>query len=150
MNHCHECNVIEKEEIINTRKELWDNLFLIVDFSRMKEEYPNMWNKEYKMLPLPNTWKEVKEKFTGYCQRVNGAVEQLINSYVPYFNSEIKPVLQRPEGDKTLLFRCKRLLENKVIGESSSLFLDLVIWEVEYRQVEKFKELLTNLNTQPM
>jgi len=93
----------------------------------MKEEYPNMWNKEYKMLPLPNTWKEIKEKFTNYCQAVNEQVNNLINSYAPYFNSEIKPVLQRPEGDKTLLFRCKRLLENKVIGESSSLFLDLVI-----------------------
>jgi len=79
------------------------------------------------MLPLPNTWKEIKEKFTEYCKRANGAVEQLIDSYAPYFNSEIKPILQRPEGDKTLLFRCKRLLENKVIGESSSLFLDLVI-----------------------
>ena len=116
-----------KERDLDTRKEEWDNLFLIVDFSRMKEEYPNMWNKEYKMLPLPNTWKEIKEKFTGYCQTVNQAVEQLINSYAPYFNSEIKPVLRKPEGDKTLLFRCKRLLDNKVIGESSSLFLDLVI-----------------------
>ena len=58
---------------------------------------------------------------------MNGVVGDLINSYAPYFNSEIKPVLQRPEGDKTLLFRCKRLLENKVIGESSSLFLDLII-----------------------
>ena len=115
-----------KEEDKKTRKENWDNLFLVVDFSRMKE-YPNMWNKEYKMLPLPNTWKEIKEKFTEYCKTVNQAVEQLIDSYAPYFNSEIKPVLQRPEGDKTLLFRSKRLLENKVIGESSSLFLDLVI-----------------------
>ena len=88
-----------------------------------------MWNKEYKMLPLPNTWKEVKEKFTEYCKTVNEAVEDLIDSYKPYFESEIKPVLQRPEGDKTLLFRVKRLLENKVIGESSSLFLDLVIWD---------------------
>ena len=30
------------EKIVNTRKELWDNLFLFVDFSRMKEQYPNM------------------------------------------------------------------------------------------------------------
>ena len=79
------------------------------------------------MLPLPNTWKEIKEGFTEYCKTVNGAVEQLIDSYKPYFESEIKPLLNKPEGDKTLLFRCKRLLENKVIGESSSLFLDLVI-----------------------
>jgi len=69
----------------------------------------------------------VKERFTEYCQRVNGIVEQLIDSYKPYFESEIKPVLSKPEGDKTLLFRVKRLLENKVIGETSSLFLDLVI-----------------------
>src|SRR2546429_9203059 len=120
-------NIIKKQATVNTRKELWDNLFLVVDFSRMKDQYPNMWNKEYKMLPLPGTWKEIKEKFTGYCQTVNGMVGDLIDSYAPYFNSEIKPVLRKPEGDKTLLFRCKRLLENKVIGESSSLFLDLVI-----------------------
>jgi len=31
-----------KEPDINTRKELWDNLFLFVDFSRLKEDYPNM------------------------------------------------------------------------------------------------------------
>ena len=79
------------------------------------------------MLPLPNTWKEIKEKFTEYCKTVNQAIEQLINSYKPYFNREIKSLLNKPEGDKTLLFRVKRLLENKVIGESSSLFLDLVI-----------------------
>jgi hypothetical protein len=143
-----------KEEDLKTRKENWDNLFLIVDFSRMKDQFPNMWNKEYKMLPLPNTWKEIKEKFTGYCKTVNQAVEQLIDSYAPYFESEIKPVLRKPGGhdndSKTLLFRCKRLLENKVIGESSSLFLDLVIWEVEYRQVERFKEMLINLNGNPM
>jgi len=54
-------------------------------------------------------------------------IETLINSYLPYFQSEIYPLLHKPEGDKTLLFRSKRLLENKVIGESSSLFLDLVI-----------------------
>ena len=54
-------NII-KERDLDTRKEEWDNLFLVVDFSRMKEEYPNMWNKEYKMLPLPNTWKEIKNK----------------------------------------------------------------------------------------
>ena len=54
-------------------------------------------------------------------------IEGLINGYAPFFQSEIYPLLNKPEGDKTLLFRCKRLLENKVIGESSSLFLDLVI-----------------------
>jgi hypothetical protein len=78
-------------------------------------------------LPLAGTWSEIKTKFTEYCKGVNGQVENLINSYLPYFNANIKPILQRPEGDKTLLFRCKRLLENKVIGESSSLFLDLII-----------------------
>jgi len=31
-----------KEEDKKTRKEQWDSLFLFVDFSRMKEEYPNM------------------------------------------------------------------------------------------------------------
>lgn len=115
------------EPDINTRKELWDSLFLWVDFSRMKEEYPNMWSKEYKLLPLAKPWVETKKKFTEYVKTLNQAVENLINSYRPYFNSEILPVLGRPEGDKTLLFRCKRLLDNKVIGETSSLFLDLVI-----------------------
>ena len=135
---------------INTRKELWDNLFLVVDFSRMKTEYPNMWNKEYRMLPLPNTYTEIKRKFSEYCGKVNEMVGNLIDSYGGYFNSEIKPLLNKPEGDKTLLFRCKRLLENKVIGESSSLFLDLVIWEVEWRQVERFKELLRGISLEPM
>jgi hypothetical protein len=31
-----------KEEDLKTRKENWDSLFLFVDFSRLKEEYPNM------------------------------------------------------------------------------------------------------------
>ena len=62
---------------------------------------------------------------------MNEEVGNLIESYRGYFTSEILPVLNKPEGDKTLLFRCKRLLDNKIIGESSSLFLDLVIWEVE-------------------
>src|SRR3954454_21560999 len=82
--------------------------------------------------------------------RKHTEIEGLINSYKPYFSANIYLLLQKPEGDKTLLFRCKRLLENKVIGESSSLFLDLIIWEIEYRQVEKFKEMLRDLNTQPM
>src|SRR6266480_6852257 len=101
-----EYNQIQEQDI-NTRKELWDSLFLVVDFSRMKDQYPNMWNKEYKMLPLPTPWKEIKEKFTGYCQTVNGMVGDLIDSYAPFFNSQIKPLLRKPEGDKTLLFRCK-------------------------------------------
>jgi hypothetical protein len=92
----------------------------------------------------------LKERFTTYCQAVNQQVDNLIQSYLPYFESEIKPILRKPEGDKTLLFRCKRLLENKVIGESSSLFLDLVIWETEWRQVERFKELLNQIQLQPM
>src|SRR5207253_7399415 len=77
-------------------------------------------------------------------------VANLIESYRGYFTSEIYPLLNKPEGDKTLLFRCKRLLDNKIVGESSSLFLDLVIWEVEYRQVEAFKELLRQLQLEPM
>ncbi|KLL03218.1 MAG: hypothetical protein MRECE_23c004 [Mycoplasmataceae bacterium CE_OT135] len=134
---------------VNTRKELWDSLFLFVDFSRMKEEYPNMWNKDYKLLPLPGTYQAIKTKFTQYCQELNGKIENLINSYAPYFQQNIYPALESPEGDKTLLFRCKRLLNNKVIGESSSLFGDLVVWEVEWRQAEKFKELLRQLQIEP-
>ncbi|CAH1765285.1 1245_t:CDS:2 [Entrophospora sp. SA101] len=111
--------------------ELWDSLFLFVDFSRMKEEYPNMWSKDYRLLPLPKPYQETKQKFTNYCQGLNDKVENLINSYAGYFQQNIYPVLESPEGDKTLLFRAKRLLNNKVIGESSSLFTDLLIWEVE-------------------
>ncbi len=35
-------NIIKDQATVNTRKELWDSLFLIVDFSRMKERFPNM------------------------------------------------------------------------------------------------------------
>lgn len=139
-----------KEKDLDTRKETWDNLFLWVDFSRMKEEYPNMWSKEFKLLPLPKPYGEVRKKFSEYCGKLNQEITNLIESYRAYFNSEILPVLQKPEGDKTLLFRCKRLLDNKVIGESSGLFLDLVIWEVEWRQVEGFKELVRQLSLEPM
>lgn len=137
------------EKDINTRKELWDNLFLFVDFSRMKEEYPNMWSKEYKLLPLPKAYQETKQKFTEYCQGLNGQVENLINSWAPFFQQNIYPALESPAGDKTLLFRAKRLLNNKIVGESSSLFIDLIIWEIEYRQVEAFKDLLREFNSQP-
>lgn len=102
------------------------------------------------MLPLPKPYQETKQKFTEYCSELNGRIVNLIEGYRAYFQANILPILNRPEGDKTLLFRCKRLLDNKVIGESSSLFLDLVIWEVEFRQVEAFKELLRVLNIQPM
>lgn len=86
-----------KEEDLKTRKELWDNLFLIVDLSRL-EAYYNMWNKEYKMLPLPNTYKELKTNFTEYCKKVNQEVDNLIESYRSYFSSEILPVLQKASG----------------------------------------------------
>ncbi|KLL03328.1 MAG: hypothetical protein MRECE_19c010 [Mycoplasmataceae bacterium CE_OT135] len=148
MVNLEQTNLITEVDI-NTRKELWDSLFLFVDFSRMKEEYPNMWNKDYKLLPLPKTYQAIKTKFTQYCQGLNGKVENLINSYAPYFQQNIYPALESPEGDKTLLFRCKRLLNNKVIGESSSLFGDLVIWEVEWRQQQQFKDLLRQLQIEP-
>ncbi|RHZ37260.1 hypothetical protein [endosymbiont GvMRE of Glomus versiforme] len=131
MSNLEQTNEITEKDI-NTRKELWDSLFLFVDFSRMKDQYPNMWNKDYKLLPLPKTYQEIKTKFTNYCQELNGKVEGLINSFAGYFEENIYPVLESPEGDKTLLFRCKRLLNNKIIGESSSLFLDLLIFEREY------------------
>jgi hypothetical protein len=78
-------------------------------------------------LPLPKTFSDWQKQTTEFMINKHNEIEQLINSYAPYFNANIKPILQKPEGDKTLLFRCKRLLENKVIGESSSLFLDLII-----------------------
>ena len=80
MVNLEQTNLIDEEKIINTRPELWDSLFLFVDFSRLKEEYPNMWNKEYRLLPLPGTYQEIKTKFTNYCQGLNGKVERLINS----------------------------------------------------------------------
>jgi hypothetical protein len=141
-------NII-KEEQLKTRKELWTTLFCWIDFSRTKAKH-KVYNKEYQFLPLPKTFSDWQKQTTEFMIAKHNEIEQLINGYAPYFNANIKPILSKPEGDKTLLFRCKRLLENKVIGESSSLFLDLVIWEVEYRQMTKFKELLTNLNTQPM
>ncbi|RHZ37397.1 hypothetical protein [endosymbiont GvMRE of Glomus versiforme] len=131
---------------INTRKELWDSLFLFVDFSRMKDQYPNMWNKEYKLLPLPKPYQEIKTKFTTYCQELNGKVEGLINSFSPYFQENIYPVLESSKGDKTLLFRCKRLLNNKIIGESSSLFLDLLIFEREYLGKSEAKKVWEGFN----
>ncbi|CAG8563540.1 4787_t:CDS:2, partial [Cetraspora pellucida] len=57
----------------------------------------------------------------------------------------IYPLLNNLGGDKTLAFRCDRLLKNKIIGESSSLFNDLLICELEYRQMLKFKDLLGEL-----
>lgn len=137
-------NLIQETDI-NTRKELWDSLFLFINFQGLKKEYPNMWNKNYQLLPLPNSYQQTKEKLTKYCQGLNNQLEQLINSFNSYFRTNIYPLLESNEGDKTLLFRCNRLFKNKIIGESSSLFLDLVIWEIEYRQVAKFKELLNKL-----
>ncbi|RHZ37769.1 hypothetical protein [endosymbiont GvMRE of Glomus versiforme] len=131
---------------INTRKELWDSLFLFVDFSRMKDQYPNMWNKEYRLLPLPKPYQEIKTKFTQYCQELNGKLENLINSFAGYFKENIYPVLESNEGDKTLLFRCKRLLNNKIIGESSSLFLDLLIFEREYLGKSEAKKVWEGFN----
>ncbi|MCE8163262.1 MAG: hypothetical protein I3274_03530 [Candidatus Moeniiplasma glomeromycotorum] len=132
------------ESDINTRKELWDSLFLFVNFQGLKSEFPNMWNKDYKLLPLANSYKETREKLTKYCKELNGKLETLINSFNPYFQKEIYPVLNGTDGDKTLLFRCDRLLKNKILGESASLFVDLIIWEIEYRQVREFKDLLAN------
>ncbi|CAI2186054.1 16285_t:CDS:2 [Funneliformis geosporum] len=65
---------------------------------------------------------DTKQKFTEYCQGLNGQVANLIESYRAYFTGNIYPLLNKPEGDKTLLFR----------------------------QVEGFKDLLRQLNTQPM
>ena len=116
-----------QEQDINTRKELWDSLFLFVNFQGLKSEFPNMWNKDYKLLPLTKSYQKTREKLTKYCQGLNKQLEQLINSFNPYFQKEIYPILNKPEGDKTLLFRSDGLLKNKIIGESASLFLDLII-----------------------
>src|SRR5205823_11010613 len=88
-------------------------------------------------------------KFTKYCQGLNQQLEQLINSFNSYFQTNIYPLLNNLGGDKTLAFRCDRLLKNKIIGESSSLFNDLVICELEYRQMIRFKDLLGELENQP-
>jgi len=98
-----------------------------VNFQGLKKDYPNMWNKDYRLLPLPNSYQKTKEKFTKYCQNLNQQLENLINSFNNYFQTNIYPLLNNLGGDKTLSFRCDRLLKNKIIGESSSLFIDLVI-----------------------
>jgi hypothetical protein len=138
-----------KEKELDTRKELWTTLFCWIDFSRTEAKH-KVYSKEYQFLPLPKTFSDWQKQTTEFMIKKHEEIEGLINSYRPYFQTNILPVLSKPEGDKTLLFRCKRLLDNKIIGESSSLFLDLVIWEVEWRQVERFKELLRELNTSPM
>ncbi|CAH1759624.1 2908_t:CDS:2 [Entrophospora sp. SA101] len=108
-----------------------------------------VYNKEYQFLPLTKTFADWQKHWTEFFIRKHTELENLINSFGGYFRSEIIPVLESPEGDKTLLFRCKRILDNKIIGESSSLFLDLVIWEVEYRQQQQFKERLREFNANP-
>ena len=138
-----------KEEDLKTRRENWTTLFCWIDFSRTEAKH-KVYNKEYQFLPLPKTFADWQKQTTEFMLKKHEEIEGLINSYAPCFQANIYPLLRKPEGDKTLLFRSKRLLENKVIGESSSLFMDLVIWEVEYRQVEGFKELVRLLNTQPM
>ena len=62
----------------------------------------------------------------------------MIGSYEPYLRSEVMPLLGKSEGDKTLLFKCKRLLENKVIEESNSLFLNTVLMFLTDREDELF------------
>lgn len=136
-----------QEQDINTRKELWDSLFLFVNFQGLKAEYPNMWNKDYQLLPLPKSYQTTREKFTKYCQELNKQLENLINSFNSYFQTNIYPLIK--DNEKTLAFRCDRLLKNKIIGETSSLFTDLIIWEIEHYQIEKFKDLLRNLNVNP-
>ena len=42
MTNLEQTNLIDQEEILHTRKETWDSLFLFVDFNRLKEDYPNM------------------------------------------------------------------------------------------------------------
>jgi len=42
MSNLEQSNIVDQKKIINTRKEFWDSLFLFADFSRMKEDYPNM------------------------------------------------------------------------------------------------------------
>ncbi|KLL03556.1 MAG: hypothetical protein MRERV_38c025 [Mycoplasmataceae bacterium RV_VA103A] len=117
-----------------------------MDFSRLKADYPNMWSKNYRLLPLPKPYQETKQKFTEYCQNLNTQIEALINSWQAYFQQAILPLLESPQGDQELLFRTKRLLNNKIVGESTLLFLDLVIWEIEYRQQQNFKAFLPQLN----
>ena len=90
MNNLEQTNQITEQDI-NTRKELWDNLFLFADFSRMGEQYANMWSKEYKLLPLPKPYQDIKQRFTAYCGNLNGEVERLINSYAPFFQANIYP-----------------------------------------------------------
>ncbi|RHZ35816.1 hypothetical protein [endosymbiont GvMRE of Glomus versiforme] len=144
MSNLEQTNEITEKDI-NTRKELWTTLFLWIDFSRT-EWKTKVYNKESQFLPLPKTFVDWQKHYTELFIQKHMELEQLINTFAGYFQQEIYPVLEGNEGDKTLLFRCKRLLDNKMVGEASSLFMDLLIFEVEYRQQQEFKEYLPRLN----
>lgn len=135
-----------QESDLNTREELWTTLFCWIDFSKSAAKQ-KVYNKESQLLPLPKTFLDWQKQTTEFLIKKHGEIETLINSFNTYFQTNIYLLLNKPEGDKTLAFRCDRLLKNKILGESSSLFTDLIIWETEYNQVQEFKELLTNLNS---
>ena len=152
MNKLQANNLLEQETIVNTRKELWNTLFCWIDFSKTKWK-DKVYNKEQQFWQMPQTFVDWQKEVTQLLVEKHGEIETLINSFKAYFESDIYPILKSKEGDKTLLFRCERLLDNKMVGETSSLFPDalsnnsgdLVIFEIEYRQQQNFKEFIPNL-----
>ena len=147
-------NLLNQEKIINTRKEFWNTLFCWIDFSKTKWKN-KVYNKEQQFLQMPQTFVDWQKETTELLIEKHTKIEELIDTFRDYFQREIYLVLRSREGDRTLLFRCERLLNDKMIGETSSLFPDalsnnsgdLVIFEIEYRQQQKFKEYLTRLES---
>ena len=154
MNKLQPNNQINQETIVNTRKETWNTIFCWIDFSKSKWK-DKVYNKEQQFWPMPQTFIDWQKETTQLLVEKHTEIENLINSFKPYFTSDIYPILKSQEGDKTLAFRCERLLDNKMTGETSSLFPDalsnnsgdLVIWEIEYRQQQKFKEFIPSLES---
>ncbi|CAG8757613.1 17191_t:CDS:2, partial [Racocetra persica] len=126
--------------------------------------YQKKWEEIYSLFDQ----EELLKKTLTWTFSIRGAKNNVLLKLIPTLTSDflepewelpneydiqnIYPLLNNLGGDKTLAFRCDRLLKNKIIGESSSLFNDLLICELEYRQMLKFKDLLgelaDNLNNQ--
>lgn len=159
-----------KEKDINSRKELWDNLFGFINTDSWANQQtsplslPNLpllgvalptsptpgkrWpHKDSNFLPLPGTYKLVKESIQSKLKDYDTKVTNLITTWKPYFQANIIPLLEDEiDGDKPLAFHCKRLFDHQIIGVVSHVFPDLLIFEVEFSQVKKFKELVEKLN----
>ena len=142
MNKLQPNNLLNQNDIIDTRKETWNTLFCWIDFSKTKWK-DKVYNKEQQFWQMPQTFVDWQKETTELLIEKHGEIENLINSFKDYFQQEVYPIIKSKYGDKTLAFRCERLLDNKMIGETSSLFLDLLIFEREYLAQIAVKNLLS-------